>query len=217
RARSPIFFYWLDGLLAVWGLGVVALVVTSREDPRLLGAAGATHRLQWGAALALVWVILAIPSAIAAALVLDWVDLGLGALLAEVFATTSAWVSLAIAVVVHAGQVAGELRWRPDRTLAATGEARANFFIHRTLVLGILAGWAGGGSARPWALSVYVLAVAALFTYTQLHPERYLHLIGFRKLAGRDQAGSGRGRKSARRAGGAGAAEAGKEVSGRPR
>ena len=50
----PIFFYWLDGLLAIWGLGVVAAVVTSREKPKNFGASGVKLWLIWVAVIGLI-------------------------------------------------------------------------------------------------------------------------------------------------------------------
>ena len=47
--------------------------------------------------------------------------------------------------------------------------------------MGILVFWGKWGQPPRWALAVYVLVVACLFTYTQLNPERYLRLIGFKK------------------------------------
>jgi hypothetical protein len=52
---KPIFFYWLDGLLAVWGLGVVAVVVTSRESPNDFGAPGPKRCLFWFAVIGLIF------------------------------------------------------------------------------------------------------------------------------------------------------------------
>lgn len=217
QALPPIFFYWLDGLLAIWGLGVVAFVVTSRDDSRLLGGSGPKAWLQRAAALGLVLLVLAVPSGVAAGLVIDWLNLSTGRILTEVFAFAGAWVSLAIAVWANVGGVVGELRWRPDQTLGASGEARANFFIHRTLVLGILAAWGGRTPPRHWALAAYVLVVAVLFTYTQLYPERYLHLIGFRKRARQGRTDRGRRRRGAGRSGEEDASTGGEGINGRSR
>ena len=65
HAERAIFFYWLDGVLAMWGLGVVAVIVTSREGPRGFGASGAKLWLVWVAVIGLVLAILSIPSVIA--------------------------------------------------------------------------------------------------------------------------------------------------------
>lgn len=180
KPLTPIFFYWLDGLLAIWGLGVVALVVTVSDDPKLLGTSGPKAWAGRAATLALLGVVLAVPSVVAAMMVFGPLGLKIADLLREVFAAMGAWVSLAVAVATHVGHTAVELRWRPDLTLRATGEARANFFIHRTLAMGLLALWAGRTPPPRWALAAYVLVIACLFTFAQLNPGRYLHLIGFR-------------------------------------
>jgi hypothetical protein len=177
---SPIFFYWLDGLLAIWGLGVVAAVVTSREKPKNFGASGAKLWLIWVAVIGLMGVILAIPSVFPAIFVLKSLHRDVGEVLREVFTGPGTWFSLAVVVWSYAGQTIGELRWKPDLTLRETGEARANLFIHRTLVMGLLVFWGKWGQPPRWALAAYVLFVACLFTYTQLNPERYLRLIGFK-------------------------------------
>lgn len=176
----PIFFYWLDGLLAIWGLGVVALVVTSRDDPKLLGTSGPKAWAAWTATLALLGVVLAVPSVVAAMMVFGPLGLGIVELLREIFAAMGAWVSLAVAVATHLGHTAVELRWRPDLTLRATGEARASLFVHRSLAMGLLALWVGRTPPPRWALAVYVVVIACLFTFAQLNPGRYLRLTGFR-------------------------------------
>ncbi|MGE5236497.1 MAG: hypothetical protein ACM3O7_09125, partial [Acidobacteriota bacterium] len=118
---APIFFYWLDGLLAIWGLGVVALVVTAREEPGMLGRPGTRRVLLWIAVTALVWLVLAVPSGITAAMVFGSLHRGVGDVLRAVFASLGAWFSLALAVATHAGQTIGELRWRPELTLRESG------------------------------------------------------------------------------------------------
>jgi hypothetical protein len=178
---APIFFYWLDGLLALWGLGLVALVVTSRGPRRPLGRPGPATGPTWAAAAGLLLAVLAVPSVVPALMVAGSLRLGVGRILGEVFASPGAWVSLALAVVIQAGEVAGELRAQPDRTLRETGEARASLFLHRSLAVGLLALWAGRTPPPPWALGTFVLVVATLFTFTQLAPGRYLRLTGFRR------------------------------------
>ena len=64
----------------------------------------------------------------------------------EVFTGPGTWFSLAVVVWSYAGQTIGELRWKPDLTLRETGQARANLFIHRTLVMGLLVFWGKWGS-----------------------------------------------------------------------
>ncbi|MCG6962581.1 MAG: DUF6498-containing protein [Acidobacteria bacterium] len=178
---TPMFFYWLDGLLAIWGLGVVALVVTSRGEPRIVKAAGWKAVPMWTAVVGVTFFILAVPSIVTVAAMFGRLDLEAGDILHTVFAGLGTWVSLVVAVTSHAGQTIGELRWRPDVTLKATGAARGNLFIHRTLAMAVLVFWGRGGSPSHWALAVYVLLVAALFTAAQLNPMRYLRLIGFRE------------------------------------
>lgn len=175
----PIFFYWLDGLLAISGLGVVAAVVVSRGKQKNFGASGARLWLIWFAVIGLIEVILVLPSVIAALFVLSSLHRDVGEVMREVFNGAGPWLALAVAVWSHTGQTIGELRWKADLTLRETGEARANLFIHRTLVMGLLIFWGKWGQPPHWALAAYVLLVACLFTYTQLNPEHYLRLTGF--------------------------------------
>ena len=180
---APMFFYWLDGLLSIWGLGVVAAVVTGRKDPKLLRAKGLKGLALWTAVIGFSFLLLALPSVFAAFAVLATLELPAGGLLRAVFASLGAWVSLSIALVTHAGQTIGELRWRPEETLRATGVARGNFFMHRTLAMAMLVFWGVLGAAAHWALALYVLLVACLFTFAQLNPQAYLRMIGFKEKA----------------------------------
>ena len=106
----PIFFYWLDGLLAIWGLGVGAAVVTSREKPKNFGASGAKLWLIWVAVIGLIEVILALPSVFAALFVLNSLHRDVGEVMREVFTGPGIWFSLAVVVWSYAGQTIGELR-----------------------------------------------------------------------------------------------------------
>jgi hypothetical protein len=175
---KPIFFYWLDGLLAVWGLGVVAAVVTSRESPNAFGAPGPKRWLIWFAMIGLLFLILAIPSVVAAMMVFGSLHRDVIEILHDVFKDNGAWFSLAIVILSYAGQTIGELLWKPEQTLKGSGEARANLFIHRSIVMGLLVFWGKYGQPSRWALAAYVLVMAFLFTYTQLFPGRYLKLVG---------------------------------------
>jgi len=195
---TPMFFYWLDGLLAIWGLGVVALVVTGREEPRIVKATGWKVVPTWAVVVGLTFLILAMPSIVTVFAMFGRLDLEAGDILGAAFAGLGTWVSLAVAVATHAGQTIGELRWRPDVTLKATGAARGNFFIHRTLAMAVLVFWGHGGTPPRWALAVYVLLVAALFTTAQLNPQRYLRLIGFKEKQADAGAAGGTEAKRAR-------------------
>lgn len=176
----PIFFYWLDGLLAIWGLGVVAAVVTSREDPKNFGTSGVKLWLAWIAVILLLEGILAIPSVFAALFVIKSTHIVVGEAMRDMFASMGTWISLVVIIWSYGGQTIGELRWKPDMTIKETGEARANLFIHRTIMMALLTFWGKFGQPPRWALATYVLIVAGLFTYIQLNPERYLRLIGFK-------------------------------------
>jgi len=176
----PIFFYWLDGLLAIWGLGVVAAVVTSREDPKNFGASGVKLWLIWVAVILLIEGILAIPSVFAAVFVINSMHRAVAEVMRDMFAGPGTWISIAVVVWSYAGQTIEELRWKPDLTLKETGEARANLFFHRAIMMAMLVFWGKWGQPPRWALAAYVLVVACLFTYIQLNPERYLQQIGFK-------------------------------------
>ena len=181
QAERAIFFYWLDGLLAMWGLGVVAAVVTSREGPKNFGASGSKLWLTWVAVVVLLLAILAIPSVIAGAMVLSFLGRDLGDVVRAVFAGRGIWTALAVVVASYAWQTTTELLWKPRLTLKETGQERGNLFIHRILLMGMLVAWYRWRQPSHWELALYVLIVACLFTTIQLYPDRYLELIGFRK------------------------------------
>jgi hypothetical protein len=133
------------------------------------------------AAAGLLLAILALPSAIPALLVSGWLRLGAGPLLDRVLASPGAWASLALAVGVHAAEVASELHWQPERTLAATGRERAAFFIQRSLAVGLLAAAAGRTIPARETLAAYVLVVAGLFTVMQIHPPQLFRPVAAHK------------------------------------
>jgi len=178
-ALRPMFFYWLDGLLALWGLGVVAAVVSNRDGP-ISKASGMKLWLTWAAVICLLFMILALPSAIAGAYIFGFLGRDAGDVCREIFTGYGVWLSLLIVIGSYIGQTIGELRWKPDLTIKDTGKERANLFIHRTLLLAMLVFWQKWGQPSRWALAIYVLAVACLYTFTQLFPDRYLQMIGFK-------------------------------------
>jgi len=177
QAWRPIFFYWLDGLLALWGLGVVAAAVSMRETP--FKASGAQLWLTKAAVVVLVLVILSVPSVFTACYLFGTLHQPPGEILSRIFSGYGVWISLLVVIGSYIAQTIGELRWRPALTLKQSGKERANLFIHRTLLMGLLVLWDNWGQPPRLLLALYVLAVACLYTYTQLYPERYLRLIGF--------------------------------------
>jgi hypothetical protein len=201
QAERAIFFYWLDGLLAMWGLGVVAVIVTSREGPKGFGASGAKLWLIWVAVVGTVLAILAIPSVIAGAMVLSFLRRDLGEVLRAVFGSAGVWTGLVVVAASYSWRTLSELLWKPEITLKETGQERGNLFIHRTLLMGMLVAWTRWRQPSHWELALYVLLVACLYTYTQLYPDRYLELIGIKRAAA---VGTGEGPRHPARANGDG-------------
>jgi hypothetical protein len=186
-ALGPIFFYWLDGLFALWGLGVVAVVVTIPEVAR-----GSKRKL-WlvgTAAACLTLAILSIPSALTAGMVIASFRVDPGEFLHQVFKGHGIWFSLLFVVLAYAGQTVSELLANPALTIRQSGKERGSLFLHRTLLMGILTGGSSWGQPPQWVLADYVLAVACLYTYSQLYLERYLRLMGMHPKTrdGRDAA-----------------------------
>jgi len=178
-ALGPVFFYWLDGLLALWGLGLVAAVVTTREEP--IRASKLKLWLIWVGVIGLMLAILSIPSVFTALYVLKSLHRSAGDVLRQVFTGYSFWFSLLIVIWSYTWQTISEVLFEPSLTIKQTGQERANLFIHRTLLMGFLVVWNGWSQPSRWMLGAYVLAVACLYTFTQLYPERYLRLISFKK------------------------------------
>ncbi|HBI14210.1 MAG TPA: hypothetical protein DDY20_01610 [Desulfobulbaceae bacterium] len=179
HASGPIFFYWLDGLLALWGLGVVAAVVTSREE-QTRGSILKRWLILVGV-LVLIVVILSLPSAFTALYVLKSLDRGAGEFLRKLFTGFSIWFTLLVVIWSYTWQTISELLHEPSLTIKQTGQERANLFIHRTLLMGFLVVWDGWSQPTRWMLRAYVLAAACLYTYAELNPEGYLRIIGFKK------------------------------------
>jgi len=205
QAERPIFFYWLDGLLAMWGLGVVAAVVTVKGGPKPSGATGVKLWLFWLAVVGMLLAILAIPSVVAGAMVVSFLGRDLGGVLRDVLGGGGFWTALGVVVGSYAWQTFSELRWKPELTLKETGAERGNLFIHRTLLMGMLVAWKHFGQPPRWALAVYVLIVACLFTYSQLYPDRYMEMIGFKRRAPEGRAAAtAEARRSGRRRGAGG-------------
>ncbi|KGO33236.1 hypothetical protein JT06_15675 [Desulfobulbus sp. Tol-SR] len=177
QAWRPIFFYWLDGLLALWGLGVVAAAVSIRETP--FKATGAKLRLAKAAVVVLALAILSVPSVFTACYLFGTLHQPPEEILSRIFSGYGVWFSLLVVVGSYIAQTIGEIRWRPAVTLKQSGKERANLFIHRTLLMGLLVLWDSWSPPSRLLLGLYVLAVACLYTSTQLYPERYLRLIGF--------------------------------------
>ena len=190
QAWRPIFFYWLDGLLALWGLGAVAAVVTFHEMP--FKVSGVKLWLTKAAVVVLVLAILSVPSVFTAGYLFGTLHQDPGDILSRIFSGYGVWISLLVVIGSYIAQTVGEIRWRPALTLKRSGQERANLFIHRTLLMGFLVLWDSWGQPPRLLLAVYVLAVACLFTYTQLDPERYLRLIGFPGRAAGKAAGKRR-------------------------
>lgn len=179
-ALETIFFYWLDGLFALWGLGVVASVITI---PEVVRGSRVKLLLVGIVATCLTLAILSIPSVLTAGFVITSFEVDAGEFLRQVFRGYGIWFALLIVILSYAGQTISELRLNPSLTIRQSGKERGNLFFHRTLLMGILAGGSTWRQPPWWVLATYVLAVACLFTYSQLYPERYLRFMGMKASA----------------------------------
>ena len=195
-AFGTIFFYWLDGLFALWGLGVVATVVTIPEVP--IRGGRIKFWLVAAAATCLTLAILSIPSVLTAGMVIASFKVDAGEFLRQVFQGYGILFALLIVILSYAGQTISELHLNPSLTIKQSGKERGTLFFHRTLLMGILAGGSSWSQPPWWVLATYVLAVACLFTYSQLYLERYLRFMGIKANApdGRNSVKERKRRKS---------------------
>jgi len=177
-AASVLFMYWLDGWLCFVELGVLAMIVVSREpDWPLAGFKGLKRLFYYAATIALFLFLISIPSLLTGGAILGILDDNLFNILGSILGDRAILVGIGVTVVWRGFNIARHMAGHGVRDEKLGMEQKGELFFHRTIVMMMLAGMFGQHPGA-WMLKVIVLVIATLFTLTEIQPERYLVLVG---------------------------------------
>jgi hypothetical protein len=175
---SVLFMYWLDGWLCFVELGTLAMIVVSREpDWPLAGFKGLKRLLYYAAATVLLFFLLSVPSLVAGGAILAILDDNLINILGSILGDRAILVGIGVTVVCRGFNISRRMAGHGVQDEKLGMEQKGELFFHRTVVMMMLAGMFGQHPGA-WMLKIIVLAITALFTLTEMQPERYLVLVG---------------------------------------
>jgi len=181
-AFQVVALYVLDGWFCILGLGA-AVMLRGREELRTVipKTYGPVRRfLTLAASVAVVEAIVSLFALVPGIAVLAHMEHDPGAALAASFDNPSALAAVAMLVVSHVLRVARGSRSVSDPgrdgegVLSLDPKAQMALYAGRMALMMWLAWLAGSGFLSRFLVPVYVTFVAALFTYTDLYPRRFL-------------------------------------------
>ena len=173
-AVSVVFMYWLDGWLCFVELGMLAVTFVSRMPG--WPAAGYTRlrRLCLNVFITALFIFLAsIPSIVAGGVILGILHDHLFSILGSILVDRPLLVGIGATVVLRGFSIARRMAGHGVQDEKLSINHKAQLFLHRTVVMIILAEFLGGLS-EAWTLKIFVLVIAVLFTFSEMQPDRYL-------------------------------------------
>jgi hypothetical protein len=180
NAVTVVTLYVLDGWLCVLGLGA-SVMLRNRDELRALvpKTYGPTRRFLFLlVSVTLVQAILSMFALVPGVAVLAHVAGSPGAALDEAFRETGAWLSAAVLAASHVPRIGRAARGADEGVAALDPKEQMGLYAGRMFLMMFLAWLAAPGFLSRFLVPVYVASIAALFTYSDLYPRRFLALLG---------------------------------------
>ncbi len=192
-AFTVVSLYVLDGWLCILGLGA-SLMIRNRDELRAMvpKGYGTLHRLLFLATcVVLVEAILSMFAVIPGIIVLSHMESSPGDAIGRAFDESGALISVGLLVASHVMRTVRTARGSDEGVAALDPKSQFALYAARMGLMMALAWLAAPGLLVP----LYVTAIAALFTYSDLYPQRFVDRLE-RGQGG--PTGSGGGRRQAR-------------------
>ena len=176
QALTVVFLYVLDGWLCILGLGA-SVMLQSREEMRSMvpKTYGRVRRILFLiAAVGLTQTILSIFALVPGVIALAHMDRSPGEAVTAVFADSGVWVPVALLLTSHGMRIARSARGSAEGIAALPPKRQMALFTGRLFLMMFLAWLAAPGFLSRFLVPMYVTAVAAVFTYSDLYPQRFL-------------------------------------------
>lgn len=192
-AFTVVSLYVLDGWLCILGLGA-SVMIQNRDELRSMvpKGYGRLRRLLFLAVcVAAVEAILSMFAVVPGLMVLAHMESHPGAALGDAFAETGALVSVAILVTSHAMRTARAARGAGEGVATLDPKSQFALYAARMALMMALAWLAEPGFLSRFLVPVYIAGLAALFTYSDLYPLRFLRRLTRREGDGSDSGARG--------------------------
>jgi hypothetical protein len=177
---TVVTLYVLDGWFCILGLGA-SVMLQQREELRgmIPNGYGRLRRFFfWLASVALVEAIVSLFALVPGFMVIGHMARSPGAALVEVFAEAGIWISVAMLVASHVARIARAVRGAGEGVMALEPKIQMALYAGRMALMMSLAWLAAPGVLSRFLVPLYVTGVAALFTYSDLYPRRFLERLG---------------------------------------
>lgn len=173
-AMSVVLMYWLDGWLCFVDLALLAVSLVSRMPDWPAAGYTKTRKLCLNVFITALFICLAsIPSIVAGAEILRLFPDDLSHILGSILGDRPLLVGIGVTVVLRGFGIARRMAGRGGQDEKLGMRQKGELFLHRTVVMIILAAMFGSLPGT-WTLRIFVLAVAVLFTFSEMRPERYM-------------------------------------------
>ena len=178
-AFQVVSLYVLDGWFCILGLGASVMIQGREELSAMVPSKyGQVRRfLFWVVTIGVVEAILSMFAVIPGFMVLAHMEDSPFLALGNAFGGARGWVPVAMLVVSHVMRIARGSRGEGDGVMALDPKAQMSLYAGRMALMMWLAWLAAAGALSRILVPVYVTCVAALFTYTDLYPRRFLERV----------------------------------------
>ena len=176
KAFTVVLLYILDGWFCILGLGAAVMIQNRDEMRRMVpkGYSGFRRALFWVAVVGLTEAIVSMFAVIPGVMVLGHMDRSLASALADVFADAGVLVSVLMLLASHAVRIIRGVREPQEDVWGLPPKLQMALFTYRMFLMMFLAWLGAPGFLSRFLVPVYVVFVAALFTYSDLYPRRFL-------------------------------------------
>jgi hypothetical protein len=200
QAVTVVTLYVLDGWLCILGLGASVMIQNRGEFAAMVPQRyGRVRRgLTLMAAVAGVEGILSAFAVVPGLAVLGHMSRSPVEALTQTFGERGAWLSAAMLVASHALRIARGVRAEAEGIEALPPKQQMALFTYRMFLMMALAWLASPGFLSRFLVPVYVTAIAALFTTTDLYPRRFLARMRYRESGATGNGREARTAKSTR-------------------
>jgi len=196
-AVTVVSLYVLDVWLCILGLGASVMIRNRAELREMIPKKYGRTRGFFFLAVAVLAVeaILSSFAVVPGIMVLAHMGGSGGLPFAEAFHGADVWISIALLVGSHVARIARSVRGEGEGVLALDPKMQMAFYAGRMALMMALAWLAAPGFLSRFLVPVYVAGVAALFTYSDLYPRRFLARVDPRAARGSREAPAGPGNR----------------------
>jgi len=178
---APILFlYWLDGELCIIELMGVVMVEVSREEEGLFPKKikGIKLIIYYIITFIFAALIASMPAFLAGWIIYAILDDYASSPFEIIFAQKTLWIGIGLNIAIRGYNVIKSIINPRQESVKFTAEEKYTLFAYRFFIIYFLASYffKSGGTIM---IYLFVIFVAALFTYSELRPERLLHIAGY--------------------------------------